>query len=246
MSAAQTANERTRLECTVMNQTRTWWVRRSPSDVKPWAPWIRWRSLACYESSHWPLPGSGYETRSALASDDRSRPSGGRGHAVADVASNPQLLGSRGWTRARIALCIRTPSYGSRWANWFSGRLAARIRRRGRRADRRRAVAGGVRTFPFCVLYDSASHLAGDVRGRGWGRQARRAGWRRLRPSKAEYAITSAWQHNAASSGWRSAPVGYKPNGESRPDLTQVRRRDDGCTWVSRADWRHQVKLYPS
>jgi RimJ/RimL family protein N-acetyltransferase len=92
----------------------------------------------------------------------------------------------------------------------------------------------------FLVLrtVDSASHLARDGRGRGWGKQARRAVLAlAFGPLAAEYAITSAWHHNAASLGVSRA-LGYKPNGESR------HRSDTGPgadTMVhlrlSRADW---------
>ena len=70
----------------------------------------------------------------------------------------------------------------------------------------------------FLVLrtVDSASHLAPDGRGRGWGKQARRAVLALAFGSlAAEYAISSAWHHNAASLGVSRA-LGYKPNGESR------------------------------
>lgn len=63
---------------------------------------------------------------------------------------------------------------------------------------------------------DSASHLAPDARGRGWGKQARRAVLAfAFGPLGAEYAVTSAWHHNAASLGVSRA-VGYEDNGVSR------------------------------
>jgi RimJ/RimL family protein N-acetyltransferase len=92
----------------------------------------------------------------------------------------------------------------------------------------------------FLVLrtVDGASHLARDTRGHGWGKQARRAVLAlAFGPLAAEYAITCAWHHNAASLGVSRA-LGYKPNGESR------QRSDTGPgadTMVhlrlSRADW---------
>ena len=92
----------------------------------------------------------------------------------------------------------------------------------------------------FLVLrtVDSASYLARDTRGRGWGKQARRAVLAlAFGPLGADYAVTSAWHHNAASLGVSMA-LGYKPNGESRE------RSDDGRgadTMVhlrlSRSDW---------
>jgi RimJ/RimL family protein N-acetyltransferase len=70
----------------------------------------------------------------------------------------------------------------------------------------------------FLVLrtVDSASYLARDTRGRGWGKQARRAILAlAFGPLGADYAVTSAWHHNAASLGVSMA-LGYQPNGESR------------------------------
>jgi RimJ/RimL family protein N-acetyltransferase len=63
---------------------------------------------------------------------------------------------------------------------------------------------------------DSASHLAPDARGHGWGKQARRAVLAFAFGSLgAEYAITSAWHHNGPSLGV-SRSLGYRPNGVSR------------------------------
>jgi RimJ/RimL family protein N-acetyltransferase len=85
---------------------------------------------------------------------------------------------------------------------------------------------------------DSASDLALDARGRGWGKQARRAVLAlAFGPLAAEYAVTSAWHHNAASLGV-SRTLGYQPNGESRQRSdtgqgahTMVHQR------LPRADW---------
>ncbi|HYP45466.1 MAG TPA: GNAT family protein [Propionibacteriaceae bacterium] len=92
----------------------------------------------------------------------------------------------------------------------------------------------------FLVLrtVDSASYLARDTRGRGWGKQARRAVLAlAFGPLGADYAVTSAWHHNAASLGVSMA-LGYKANGESRERSdagpgadTMVHLR------LSRSDW---------
>ena len=92
----------------------------------------------------------------------------------------------------------------------------------------------------FLVLrtVDSASHLARDRRGRGWGKQARCAVLAlAFGPLAAEYAITSAWHHNAASLGVSRA-LGYKPNGESR-HRSDTRPGADTMVHLrlSRADW---------
>ncbi len=92
--------------------------------------------------------------------------------------------------------------------------------------------------FQVLRTVDSASHLASDARGRGWGKQARRAVLAlAFGPLGAEYAITSAWHHNAASLAVSRA-LGYQPNGESR------QRSDTGPgadtmahLRLSRADW---------
>ncbi len=92
--------------------------------------------------------------------------------------------------------------------------------------------------FRVLRTVDSASHLAPEVRGRGWGKQARSAALAlAFGPLGAAYAISSAWQDNAASLGVSRA-LGYRPNGESlhRSDTdegadTMVQLR------LSRADW---------
>jgi RimJ/RimL family protein N-acetyltransferase len=69
---------------------------------------------------------------------------------------------------------------------------------------------------------DSWSYLGHEARGRGWGKQMRRAvltlAFEHL---AAEHAITSAWHDNAASLGV-SRSLGYTDNGIER------HRRDDG------------------
>lgn len=62
---------------------------------------------------------------------------------------------------------------------------------------------------------DTASWLVPDARGRGWGKQMRRAVLGlAFGPLAARYAISSAWHDNAASLGV-SASLGYRPNGRS-------------------------------
>ncbi len=70
----------------------------------------------------------------------------------------------------------------------------------------------------FLVLrtVDSASFLSAAARGRGWGKQMRRAVLAlAFGPLAAEYAITSAWHDNAASLGVSRA-LGYIDNGVER------------------------------
>lgn len=63
---------------------------------------------------------------------------------------------------------------------------------------------------------DSASFLAPPMRGRGFGKQMRRAVLAlAFEALGAERAITSAWHDNGASLGVSRA-LGYEPNGESR------------------------------
>ncbi len=90
--------------------------------------------------------------------------------------------------------------------------------------------------FPALRTVDSASFLAAAARGRGLGKQMRRAVLAlAFGPMEARAAITSAWHDNAASLGVSRA-VGYRPNGES------LDRRGDGVDVMVhmrmlRADW---------
>jgi RimJ/RimL family protein N-acetyltransferase len=92
--------------------------------------------------------------------------------------------------------------------------------------------------FPVLRTVDTASHLALDARGRGWGKQARRAVLAlAFGPLGAEYAITSAWHHNAASLGVSRA-LGYRPNGESRQRSDSGQGADTMVHLrLSRTDW---------
>ncbi len=70
--------------------------------------------------------------------------------------------------------------------------------------------------FLLLRTVDSASFLTAAARGRGWGKQMRRAVLAlAFGPLEAEYAITSAWHDNAASLGV-SRSLGYIDNGVER------------------------------
>ncbi len=69
--------------------------------------------------------------------------------------------------------------------------------------------------FPVLRTVDTASFLVASARGRGFGKQMRRAVLAlAFGPMGAQAAITSAWHDNAASLGVSRA-LGYQPNGES-------------------------------
>ena len=77
--------------------------------------------------------------------------------------------------------------------------------------------------FVMLRTVDSASHLVPAARGRGIGRQMRRAVLAlAFGPLRAQAAISSAWHDNHASLGVSRA-LGYLPNGES------LHRRGDGA-----------------
>jgi RimJ/RimL family protein N-acetyltransferase len=68
--------------------------------------------------------------------------------------------------------------------------------------------------FPALRTVDSSSFLISSARGRGWGKQMRRAVLTlAFGPLGAQAAITSAWHDNHASLGVSRA-LGYQPNGE--------------------------------
>jgi RimJ/RimL family protein N-acetyltransferase len=68
--------------------------------------------------------------------------------------------------------------------------------------------------FPLLRTVDTASFLIPSCRGRGFGKQMRRAVLAlAFRPLEAAEAITSAWHDNHASLGV-SRDLGYLPNGE--------------------------------
>jgi len=90
--------------------------------------------------------------------------------------------------------------------------------------------------FPRLRTVDSASHLVVAARGRGIGRQMRRAVLAlAFGPLRAQVAISSAWHDNYASLAVSRA-LGYRPNGES------LHRRGDGVDTMQhlrlpRSDW---------
>jgi RimJ/RimL family protein N-acetyltransferase len=91
--------------------------------------------------------------------------------------------------------------------------------------------------FPRLRTVDTWSYLHAGVRGRGLGKQARRAVLTlAFDDLGAKAATSSAWQDNMASRRV-SAALGYEPNGE------QFHRRDDGTgvmsyARLSRASWQ--------
>jgi RimJ/RimL family protein N-acetyltransferase len=69
--------------------------------------------------------------------------------------------------------------------------------------------------FPLLRTVDTSSFLVRSARGRGYGKQMRRAVLAlAFGPMQAQAAITSAWHDNHASLGVSRA-LGYLPNGES-------------------------------
>jgi RimJ/RimL family protein N-acetyltransferase len=69
--------------------------------------------------------------------------------------------------------------------------------------------------FPLLRTVDTSSFLISPVRGRGFGKQMRRAVLAlAFGPMEAAAAITSAWHDNHASLGVSRA-LGYRPNGET-------------------------------
>ncbi len=69
--------------------------------------------------------------------------------------------------------------------------------------------------FPVLRTVDSFSFLVAAARGRGFGKQMRRAVLAlAFGPMAAQAAITSAWEDNHTSLGVSRA-LGYRPNGES-------------------------------
>ena len=90
--------------------------------------------------------------------------------------------------------------------------------------------------FPALRTVDTASFLIPSARGRGYGKQMRRAVLAlAFGPLGAQAAITSAWHDNHASLGVSRA-LGYQPNGESlqaRGDTADVMTH----MRLLRADW---------
>ena len=188
--------------------------------------------------SPWPLPGLNLRTPDLLL---RPTTEADLPDVVAtlsaDVATNPHLPRFDGLDLSTSRALSAYQSYWQSVGGWSvdSWRLDFVVI-----ADDRIVGVQSLEGEDFVVLrtVDTASHLAADVRGRGWGQQARRAVLAlAFGPLAADYAVTSAWQDNAASIGVSRA-LGYEPNGESR------HRSDTGqeaATMVhlrlSRADW---------
>jgi RimJ/RimL family protein N-acetyltransferase len=168
------------------------------------------------EPVYWPLPGLRLRTPDLLLRPTTEADLPAVAATLsADIATNPQLPRFPGLGERTSRAVSAHQSYWQSLGNWSvnNWRLDFVV------------VVGeriiGVQSLEgedFLVLrtVDSASHLARDTRGHGWGKQARRAVLAlAFGPLGAEYAITSAWYHNAASLGV-SRSLGYKPNGESR------------------------------
>jgi len=92
--------------------------------------------------------------------------------------------------------------------------------------------------FPLLRTVDTSSFLIARARGRGYGKQMRRAVLAlAFGPLQAQAAITSAWHDNHASLGVSRA-LGYRPNGESlharddRADV-MVHMRLTGADWLA-------------
>ena len=154
----------------------------------------------------------------------------------ADIASNPQLPRFPGLDESTSRAVSAHQSYWQSVGNWSvdNWRLDFVVVV-GERIVGVQSLEG--EDFPVLRTVDSASHLARDIPGSRLGQagSARCVGAHLA--LSGSVAITSAWQHNAASLGVSRA-LGYKPNGESR------HRSDAGQgveTMVhlrlSRADW---------
>ncbi len=95
--------------------------------------------------------------------------------------------------------------------------------------------------FPLLRTVDTSSFLIARARGRGYGKQMRRAVLAlAFGPLQAQAAITSAWHDNHASLGVSQA-LGYRPNGESlharddRADV-MVHMRLTAADWLASGD----------
>jgi RimJ/RimL family protein N-acetyltransferase len=117
---------------------------------------------------------------------------------------------SEGVNRRVIGFQHYWTSYGSwRPEQW---RLALCVRSGGELVGVQELEA---ENFPVLRTVDSASHLVVAARGRGIGRQMRRAVLAlAFGPLGAQAAISSAWHDNHASLAVSRA-LGYQPNGES-------------------------------
>ena len=190
------------------------------------------------ESSHWPLSGLRLQTPELRLRPTTEFDLPAVVAALSnDITTNPHLPRFPGLTVDAGRAVSAYQSYWQSVGNWSidSWRLDLVIE-----AGDRIVGVQSLEGEDFLTLrtVDSASYLASDVRGRGWGKQARSAVLAfAFDFLEAEFAITSAWQDNGASLGV-SRSLGYQPNGESRH---RSDRDGQAATMVhlrlSRTDW---------
>jgi RimJ/RimL family protein N-acetyltransferase len=152
-----------------------------------------------------------------------------------DVELDPAATRYPGLSEAVNRRVIGFQHYWSSYGNWRPERwrLAFCVR-----SDGELVGVQELEAEDFAVLrtVDSASHLVVSARGRGIGRQMRRAVLAfAFGPLQAQAAISSAWHDNSASLAVSRA-LGYRPNGESS------HRRDGGVDTMlhlrlPRSDW---------
>ncbi|HEY0165516.1 MAG TPA: GNAT family protein [Jatrophihabitans sp.] len=131
-----------------------------------------------------------------------------------DLELDPQATRYPGLDEATNRRVIGFQSYWSSYGSWKPERwrLPFCVRVGGELVGVQELEA---EDFALLRTVDSASHLAPRVRGRGIGKQMRRAVLAlAFGPLQAEAAITSAWHDNHASLAVSRA-LGYQPNGES-------------------------------
>ena len=152
-----------------------------------------------------------------------------------DVELDPAATRYPGLPEAVNRRVIGFQHYWKSYGSWSSDRwrLAFCVRAGGELVGVQELEAAD---FAALRTVYSSSHLIGSARGRGIGRQMRRAVLAlAFGPLVAEEAISWAWQDNHASLAVSRA-LGYLPNGESR------HRRGGGVDTMvylrlSRADW---------
>jgi RimJ/RimL family protein N-acetyltransferase len=190
------------------------------------------------EPVYWPLPGLRLRTPDLLLRPTTEADLPAVAATLsADIATNPQLPRFPGLGERTSRAVSAHQSYWQSLGNWSvdNWRLDFVVVV-GERIIGMQSLEG--EDFLVLRTVDSATHLARDTRGHGWGKQARRAVLAlAFGPLGAEYAITSAWYHNAASLGVSRA-LGYKPNGESRHRSDTGQGADTMVhLGLSRADW---------
>ena len=167
--------------------------------------------------------------RSAVASDDRSRPTGRRGRAVGGYRQQPAgCLGSRGWTRAPAARYQPTSLTGSRLVTgqWTTGdSTSSSWLASGSSACSRWKV----RTSRFCVLstvLPTSLETSGDAAGESrLGALCWRSPLAPSGPSTPSHRPGSTTPHRSASAA-RSAT---NPTVKAVTDLTPVRALRQWC-----------------